>query len=255
MRTRVYVDGLNLYYGALKGTPYKWLNLASLSARLLPSKYVIDKILYFTAHVSGISDAEAPARQHAYLSALRTLPNVEIKFGNFLTKTVWRPLVNLPVADRQIKAPNQVTLPEGDFVVAGQPDQILPVGRYAESGKSHRRRKVKAPLQNAVIAEFHTAEEKGSDVNLASHFLNDAWKGSFDAAAVISNDTDLVTPIQMVAEDQGKPVFIVCPGRWQVAHRLREAATYVRHIREPMLIAAQFPETLADTTLAKPPNW
>ena len=24
-RTHVYVDGFNLYFGALRGTPYKWL--------------------------------------------------------------------------------------------------------------------------------------------------------------------------------------------------------------------------------------
>ena len=35
-RTRVYVDGFNLYYGALKGTRYKWLDPVRLSARLLP---------------------------------------------------------------------------------------------------------------------------------------------------------------------------------------------------------------------------
>ena len=27
MRTYVYVDGFNLYYGALKGSHYKWLDL------------------------------------------------------------------------------------------------------------------------------------------------------------------------------------------------------------------------------------
>ena len=54
-------------------------------------------------------------------------------------------------------------------------------------------------------------EEKGSDVNLAVHLVNDAWKKSFDAAVVISNDTDLVTPIRMVSAEQGKPVFVVCP--------------------------------------------
>ena len=31
MRTWVYVDGLNLYYGALKGTNLKWLNLVELA--------------------------------------------------------------------------------------------------------------------------------------------------------------------------------------------------------------------------------
>ena len=31
MSTRVYVDGLNLYYGALKGTRFKWLDLVKLA--------------------------------------------------------------------------------------------------------------------------------------------------------------------------------------------------------------------------------
>lgn len=36
MATIVYVDGFNLYYGALRGSPYKWLDLEALSRRLLP---------------------------------------------------------------------------------------------------------------------------------------------------------------------------------------------------------------------------
>ena len=36
MKTIVYVDGFNLYYGALKGTPYRWLNLAEMCRQLLP---------------------------------------------------------------------------------------------------------------------------------------------------------------------------------------------------------------------------
>lgn len=35
MKTIVYVDGFNLYYGAVKGTPYRWLNIARLCALLL----------------------------------------------------------------------------------------------------------------------------------------------------------------------------------------------------------------------------
>jgi hypothetical protein len=30
MRTIVYVDGFNLYYGALKGTPYRWLDILAM---------------------------------------------------------------------------------------------------------------------------------------------------------------------------------------------------------------------------------
>ena len=68
------------------------------------------------------------------------------------------------------------------------------------------------PIRDAVIAEFHTMEEKGSDVNLAAHLLNDAWKNRFEAAVVISNDTDLVVPIRMITEERKRPVYVVCPG-------------------------------------------
>jgi hypothetical protein len=30
LQTNVYIDGFNLYYGCLKGTPYKWLDLDAL---------------------------------------------------------------------------------------------------------------------------------------------------------------------------------------------------------------------------------
>ncbi len=222
MRTRVYVDGFNLYYGALKGTPFKWLDPIRLSSLLLPSACVIDKVLCFTARVSGLSDPGTPARQQVYLSALRTLSEVEVHFGSFLAKKIWRPLANLPVADRSITTPSQpVTLPAGEHSVEGESVQILPVGRYPASGRRRRKwRKALAPSPDAVVAEFHAMEEKGSDVNLAAHLLNDAWKGRFEAAAVISNDTDLVTPIRMVVSERGKKVFIVCPGRWQVAPKL-----------------------------------
>ena len=98
-------------------------------------------------------------------------------------------------------------------------------------------------------------EEKGSDVSLAAHLLNDAWQDLFESAVVISNDTDLVVPIRMVSEELKRPVLVGCPGRWQVAPQLRNAATHVRHIRAAMIRAAQFPETLAGTAVAKPAGW
>ncbi|MCH8103425.1 MAG: NYN domain-containing protein, partial [Chloroflexi bacterium] len=82
-------------------------------------------------------------------------------------------------------------------------------------------------------------EEKGSDVNLAAHLLNDAWNGLFEVAAVISNDTDLVAPIRMVTMERKKVVHVVCPSRWQAAPKLVAVASHVRHIRQPMLRAAQ----------------
>ena len=81
MRTRVYVDGFNLYYGALKRTTFKWLDLVELAGLLLPDGHRVDRLRYFTARVSGVSNAGAPARQHAYLRALGTLPEVRVHIG------------------------------------------------------------------------------------------------------------------------------------------------------------------------------
>ena len=254
MRTSVYVDGLNLYYGALKRTNYKWLNPVELARRLLLPECVVDRLLYFTAWVSGIPDEHAPIRQQTYLNALGTLPEVEVHFGSFLAKTVWRPLVNLPIAGRPISTTLPVVLPQGTHRVEGS--GTLVVGTYPEhdSGKK-RRPKVSTPLPDAVIAEFHTKEEKGSDVNLAAHLLNDAWNDLFDAAAVISNDTDLVTPIRMVTLERGKEVFVVCPGKRGAAPKLRKVASYVRHIRPKILMDSQFHDPIPNTKISKPAEW
>ncbi len=52
-------------------------------------------------------------------------------------------------------------------------------------------------------------EEKGSDVNLASYLLRDGFLGEYEAAVVISDDSDLVEPLRIVRRDIGKPVGIV----------------------------------------------
>jgi NYN domain len=81
----VYIDGFNLYYGAVKGSPYKWLNLVALCHRMLPND-TIQSIEYFTAIVSARPfDPGLPVRQHVYLRALRTIPNIPICYGHFLT--------------------------------------------------------------------------------------------------------------------------------------------------------------------------
>jgi NYN domain len=87
-RAYVYIDGFNLYYGALKRTPYKWLDLGQLCRQMLPND-TIESIQYFTARVSARPyNLSAPLDQQAYLRALRTVPNLSITFGHFLTHSV-----------------------------------------------------------------------------------------------------------------------------------------------------------------------
>lgn len=81
--TNVYIDGFNLFYGALKGSPYKWLDLEALCQHLLP-KDSINRIRYFTAKVSARPDEpQLPVRQETYLRALGTLPSVSVHLGVF----------------------------------------------------------------------------------------------------------------------------------------------------------------------------
>lgn len=76
MRTACFVDGYNLYYGLLQGTPYKWLDLPGLLTHLLRVQCpdnVLSQIHYFTAPVKpdlatrGLISQHA---QHAYIRAL-----------------------------------------------------------------------------------------------------------------------------------------------------------------------------------------
>ncbi len=82
-RSIVYIDGFNLYYGALKGGPNKWLDLSRYFMLLRPDDD-LQKIWYFTAEVSG----RASARQQAYLKALETRPLIQIKYGLYKRKTL-----------------------------------------------------------------------------------------------------------------------------------------------------------------------
>jgi uncharacterized LabA/DUF88 family protein len=95
-RTNVYVDGFNLFYGALKGSPYKWLDLEALCHHLLP-KDTINRIRYFTAKVSARpDDLQLPVRQDTYLRALATLPTVSVHLGVFYVSVSRAPLAHPP---------------------------------------------------------------------------------------------------------------------------------------------------------------
>lgn len=94
--TIVYIDGFNFYYGAVKDTPYKWLDFEALCRRLLP-KDQINKIRYFTARVSSRSDDPQQASwQDTFLRALNTFPLIEIHEGHFVTRRARMGLVHPP---------------------------------------------------------------------------------------------------------------------------------------------------------------
>ena len=89
MRTAVYIDGFNLYYGAVKGTPYKWLDLEKMVGSLLGKGHDLVRIKYFTAIVSARSRNDRSAlNQQLYLRAVRSNPLIEVHLGHFMTHPV-----------------------------------------------------------------------------------------------------------------------------------------------------------------------
>jgi uncharacterized LabA/DUF88 family protein len=54
-----------------------------------------------------------------------------------------------------------------------------------------------APPQTGYIRVIKT-EEKGSDVNLATELLVDGFNNDYEIAIIVSNDSDLLMPIQVV---------------------------------------------------------
>jgi len=97
MKTRIYIDGFNLYFGALKKTPNKWLNPVELARLHLAPHHVIERTKFFTTKVNARPvNPDQPLRQETYLRALRTLPDFEIYFGFFLTRETWMPLAAPP---------------------------------------------------------------------------------------------------------------------------------------------------------------
>lgn len=206
-RTAVYVDGFNLYYGALKGTAYKWLDIQQLFQTVLGSSHDIVLIRYFTAKVqSTTNNPDIHIRQDAYLKALQhQAPKVQIHYGHFLRHRIMMENASPP------------------------PDRI---------------------------AVWKT-EEKGSDVNLAVHLLNDAWKNTFDCAIVVSNDSDLAETLLLARRECKKTIGLITPGapKRRTSKELGMHADFVRTIRESALRQSQLPQIIPGTGLHKPAGW
>ncbi len=204
MKTNIYIDGFNLYYGCIKGTPYKWLDVSKMCRLLLP-KDDIQCIKYFTVRVKPRpNNPDQPLRQRIFLRALQTIPGLEIIFGRFLSHEVMMPRV-----------------PEGSGYV------------------------------NVI-----KTEEKGSDVNLATHLLLDAFRDEYELAVVISNDSDLLLPIQMVSAEFGKSVGLLNPQK-NPSVTLQPHVMFVKNIRKNILKNSQFPPVLKDRNgrFSKPSVW
>lgn len=226
MQTIVYVDGFNFYHLRLqRQRQYRWLNLKAMADQLLKPPHVVTQVNYYTARVSSKIDAQAPAKQQAYLAALATVPEIQTHYGRFLFGEKWAFLMQPPAA----KPPTYIW--------------NLPGPRMVQVAK---------------------VEEKGSDVNLAAHLVRDAYLNRFDVALVLSNDTDLVEPVRIVTQEVGKQVGLIAPCRQRhggppiPSPSLRAVGSFVLYVDDHHLAAAQFPDPVMrakGNPVIKPAGW
>ncbi len=121
---------------------------------------------------------------------------------------------------------------------------------------------VRMPLANPVpggsrTVEVIKTEEKGSDVNLATYLLADAFRADAETFVVVSNDSDLMEPIRLVSQELGYRVGIVNPHP-NVSRALQQTRpSFTKQIRRGVLTASQFPEKLSDAhgAITKPATW
>jgi uncharacterized LabA/DUF88 family protein len=210
MRVIAYVDGFNVYYRALRRTPYKWLDLVGLVKEIF-ADHELCLVRYFTAPVKASPfDPQQQTKQQTYVRAISTFPLVRVHLGTYISATVKMPL--------------------------------------AAAWRERRLDCVKV-VRN---------EEKGSDVNIATHLLIDGFRDRYDMAAVLSSDSDLLEPMRAVRTELGKKVALVYPDPKRPNSKLMSEADMIFPIRESILHNCQLPDELLDAdgrTIRKPSSF
>jgi uncharacterized LabA/DUF88 family protein len=137
------------------------------------------------------------------------------------------------------------------------PQLTIHLGSYLE--KPIRMPLYPPPATGAKTVQVMKSEEKGSDVNLATYLLVNAFDDEYETAVVVTNDSDLAEPIRLVRQKFKKTVLVLhpCgPGR-KPSFELRKVATKSLLLDISLLAACHLPATLTDAhgTIHKPATW
>ncbi|MET3107946.1 uncharacterized LabA/DUF88 family protein [Oxalobacteraceae bacterium GrIS 2.11] len=228
--TAVYIDGYNLYYGRLRGTSLKWLDVMRLFQNLLTQRdqnESVERITIFTAHTlatfasHGQKSAAAQATYHRALKILYP-DKLEIVYGKH------------------------------SFDKNGA---LLPL--YDESMPYDRNKRVRV----------WKLEEKKTDVNLALGMYRDAVRGLYDRIILVSNDSDVEPALQLIRQDFPHIMIgVVMPihppesatGHRSVSGSLVRVADWVeKFLTDDQLVGAQLPPKIPTRKkpILKPEHW
>jgi uncharacterized LabA/DUF88 family protein len=224
VKTNIYVDGFNLYYGAVKNTPFRWLNVLNLCQILFPKKQ-INKVKYFSARVKASQhDPSAPTRQDYYWRALRTISNLEIIEGHFVRWPKLMPQYPLAYVNQ---------MPD-------KPPVNVQVQKTEEKGSDVNL--ATFLLYDCFSNDYDDAVVISNDSDLALAIEIVTAKLGKSVIIVNPNRTNLVRKDPLL----------------RISKELKRVATAcIPSINTPHLVASQFPTILSDSQgqFHKPRNW
>ncbi len=231
LRIAVYIDGYNLYYGRLRGTNFKWLDIVKLFDALLIQRdqnEQLEMVKYFTAPAlanfatHGTASVEAQSAYHRALKAMHS-ERFEVVYGNH---------------------------------------------SYDKSGALLPSFTAGQPYDRTNRVRVWKLEEKKTDVNLALCMYRDACKGLFDRMILVSNDSDAEPALEAIREDFpeimiGVAIPIHPPAPGTEKHR-RMSGSLARHadwilpcLQDGQLDHAQLPDVVPTNKkpIRKPSHW
>jgi uncharacterized LabA/DUF88 family protein len=227
-KTIIYIDGYNLYYSRLKGTPHKWLDVVALFRDhiVMPQNPQAQAIAvkFFTSPVKASYARHGQASEHAQTQYHRAL---------------------------QAKHGGLIQIIKGFHIF--QPS-VLPSFLPGEAASKEK------------LSPVWMIEEKQTDVNLALHAYRDAIRAECEQLVICSNDSDVEPALRMIRDDVPKAkIGLVMPLRADDAKegkvsnkRLTPLAHWVRHhIRDDELAASQLPINVSTKKkpASKPAHW
>lgn len=230
-KTAVYIDGYNLYYGRLRNTAYKWLDVVALFEALLKVQdpaATVETVKFFTAHALATFAShgmESVIAQQSYHRALET------KYGDRF----------------------ELVYGTHSFDKGGT---LLPSFVPGQ------------PYDRQVRSRVWKLEEKKTDVNIAMSMYRDAVKGPYDQVVICSNDSDAEPVLAALREDFPKLIIgvvtpVLPPVLGKASHRgvstslAKHAHWTRRYLLDEELALAQLPPHVPTKKkpIRKPEHW
>ncbi len=227
-KTNIYIDGYNLYYSRLKGTAFKWLDLAALFRDQIVMQQdrtaQVIRIKFFTSPVKASYARHGQDSEHAQTQYHRALLAMH---------------------------PDLIEIIKGFHIF--QPT-ALPL--YEEGVLPSKDK----------LAKVWMIEEKQTDVNIALQAYRDVIRGECEQVVICSNDSDLEPALRLIREDAPTAkIGLIMPLRPHAQtegkvpnKRLTPLADWVRHhILDDELMRAQLPQNVPTKKkpASKPSHW